>query len=66
MAKRSFDTESMAASATPIGFCTSIWMTKKIRLLPRAFQKLAASRGSENSVTKLARPTNTVSPSTRL
>ena len=48
----------------PIGFCTSMWMTKNQKLLPSAFQKLADQRGSPKRVRKLPRPTKVRAPST--
>ena len=54
----------MAASATPIGFCSTMWTMKKKTLLPSAFQKLADQRGSKNSVRKFSSPTNASRPST--
>jgi hypothetical protein len=56
----------MAASATPIGFCTSMWMMKKMTLFFSAFQKSAAQRSSPNSTMKLPRPTKAGWPSTVL
>ena len=51
---------SSPASAMPIGFCTSMCTTKKIRLFLAAFQNGFDQSASVSSVTKLARPTKVI------
>ncbi len=52
----------MAAKAMPMGFCTSMWITKNQVLLPSAFQNASDHSALPNRVAKFARPTNTRSP----
>src|ERR1700677_1755401 len=47
------------ASAMPIGFCTTMCTQKRRKLFKTAFQNGFDQISSVNSVTKLARPTNT-------